>query len=96
MKRTNHTAIKLKDGTEIPSGTVCEIAFNNTPIAIVNGRRIRCQSLPRFFEFKTPSLRTLTKAMNDGICPSITGARVEPDGYDSHGAPSWLIALGMI
>ena len=32
----------------------------------------------------------------DSICPSITGESVEPDGHDSHGAPSWMLLLGLV
>lgn len=49
----------------------------------------------RFF-FKEPSLRTLEKWSSDGIAKSVTGHRVEPDGYGPDGSPSWLLALGLI
>lgn len=45
---------------------------------------------------KVPSIRTLEKWSDDGIARSILGKKVEPDGYDSDGFPSWLVALGMI
>lgn len=32
----------------------------------------------------------------EGVCISVAGEEVEPDGYDSNGFPSWLLALGMI
>lgn len=43
-----------------------------------------------------PSMDELEAWANDGICESVTGHRVEPDGYGPDGAPSWLIALGLI
>jgi hypothetical protein len=46
--------------------------------------------------FKEPSLNSLERWSNDGVCKSIGGKRVEPDGTDENGAPSWLLALGMI
>lgn len=101
MNATTSKEIRLKDGSTIAANTVCGISFHNNPVATLetNGRsiRVRCASLPKYFaRFKTPSLRTLEKAMDEGICPSVTGARVEPDGYGPDGSPSWLIALGLI
>jgi len=34
--------------------------------------------------------------MAEGIAKSVTGKRVEPDGYGPDGFPSWLLALGLI
>lgn len=45
---------------------------------------------------KEPSMRTLKRWVDDGIAKSIRGKRVEPDGYDSEGFPSWLLVLGII
>lgn len=40
-----------------------------------------------------PSIRTLDAWANDGVCESVTGDTVEPDGRGPDGAPSWLLAL---
>ncbi len=45
------------------------------------------------FFFKEPSLRTLEKWSSDGIAKSVTGHRVEPDGYGPDGSPSWLLVM---
>jgi hypothetical protein len=45
---------------------------------------------------KEPSVSTLEKWENDGYCKTVTGARTEPDGEGPDGAPSWLLAMGMI
>jgi len=45
---------------------------------------------------KIPSFNTLERWMNDGVCKTPTGARVEPDGHDEYGSPSWLLVLGLI
>ena len=45
---------------------------------------------------KLPALRTLERWSYDGVCKSVTGATVEPDGHGPDGAPSWLLALGLI
>lgn len=46
--------------------------------------------------FRAPSVAKLEKWSNDGVCLSVLGKRVEPDGEDEHGSPSWLLALGLI
>lgn len=45
---------------------------------------------------KEPSMRVLGRWVDDGIAKSIRGKRVEPDGHDSDGFPSWLLVLGII
>ena len=53
------------------------------------------EKLPKLFnDFHAITESELETACLDGFCPSITGQDVEPDGHDSHGFPSWLIALG--
>lgn len=47
-------------------------------------------------EVKAPSLATLEKWSNDGVAKSLMGKRVEPDGHDPEGSPSWLLTLGFI
>jgi hypothetical protein len=46
--------------------------------------------------FHAPSLEELEESASDGTCPSIFGDTVEPDGWDSHGSPSWMLALNLI
>jgi len=45
---------------------------------------------------KTPSARQMERWMDTGSAKAIDGSRVDPDGYSSSGAPSWLLVLGMI
>jgi len=45
---------------------------------------------------KPPSMKTLEKWSMDGVAKALDGCKVEPDGYCSHGLPSWLLALGYI
>ena len=33
--------------------------------------------------------------IGDGVSDSVFGERVEPDGYDERGGPSWLMAMGI-
>jgi hypothetical protein len=43
-----------------------------------------------------PDEDELERLVCDSICPSLTGESVEPDGHDSHGAPSWMLLLGLV
>lgn len=43
-----------------------------------------------------PSVRTLERWTNAGGCQALDGCWVEPDGRCEHGAPSWLLHLGLI
>lgn len=45
---------------------------------------------------RIPSLRMLEKWMDNGICPTPDGCKVEPDGKCCHGYDSWLLILGFI
>ena len=46
---------------------------------------------------KCPSAKSLARMSDEeGVCTTVTGARVEPDGRDLYGAPSWLLVLGLI
>ena len=46
--------------------------------------------------FKVPSMAALEKYSDDGIAKSMLGNKVEPDGYDDMGSPSWLLVVGVI
>lgn len=101
---TNSKAFSLKDGTQIPSGIDCALSFNEerptlTTITPTGFRAFRLATgkLPRFFaEIEAPTMEELEEANSDGVCPSVFGEQVEPDGWDADGSPSWLLALGMI
>jgi hypothetical protein len=45
---------------------------------------------------KQPSVTSLMRWSEDGISKSVGGKRIEPDGYDCDGFPSWLLVTGMI
>lgn len=89
--------LKLKDDTAIPCGTVLTFVRHGEMPTVgifnLNGRdiKMRYRSI-----IKNPGLRSLEKWSNDGICKSVFGAKVEPDGYGTNGEPSWLLAMGMI
>ena len=105
MTTTNTRDIKTKSGLVILANSACALAFSQTtnqmPVCLVSANgvsiNVRPSHLPAYFSrFKAPSMRTLEKWVNDGICKSVLGKTVEPDGYDEDGSPSWLLALGMI
>lgn len=104
MKTTTLRPLKLKaDGRIIPAGTACTVEFSTTPderrvpfmnVTLPDGTVLKSARWTAYF--KAPSMRTLEKWTMDSVCKSVTGGRCEPDGYSSDGAPSWLLALGMI
>jgi hypothetical protein len=102
MNLTNSREIKFKSGLVIPVNSPCEIKFvADTSICEIGSPsglvKLSCSSLPRYFNrFKVPSMKTLEKWSFDGVAKSMLGKRVEPDGYDSEGSPSWLIVVGAI
>lgn len=89
--------LTLKDGTIIPKGTPLHfIRHGEMPtvgIWSVNGveRKMRYRSI-----IKQPSINTLQRWDEDGICNTVFGEKTEPDGYGPEGEPSWLLAMGMI
>lgn len=101
MKKKTLRPIKSKlTGQEIPIGTEFEITFVKTPSGIdamklQNAEHNLLTSKFNLF-FKEPSLKKLEKWSLDGICESVTGKRVETDGYGPDGSPSWFLVMGMI
>jgi hypothetical protein len=45
---------------------------------------------------KQPSVTSLINWSEIGVCKSVNGKRIEPDGYDNDGFPSWLLVVGLI
>lgn len=107
MNLTNNKEIKFKNGLVIPVGTNLTVTFTvGQMVAELTGGsaggvpvslKLRCSSLPRYFSrFKEPSIKTMEKWSDNGIAMSMLGKRVEPDGYDSDGSPSWMLVVGII
>jgi hypothetical protein len=42
------------------------------------------------------SVEELMEMVAEGVCETVDGCIVEPDGTCEHGSPSWLLALGLI
>lgn len=96
--------ITLKSGYSIPVGEKITLEFVKEGFSYVmqvihkdHDFKIRNT---RFFNYlqgvKVPSEKTLWKWSEDGVAKSVFGNRVEPDGVDPKGAPSWLLLLGYI
>jgi hypothetical protein len=88
--------IKLKTGETLPKGLPVSFVKECPSSCLVHAQRDEPFRVRVLSAFHPPSLDELQDAVNDGICPSVAGDSVEPDGWDSHGSPSWLLALGMI
>jgi hypothetical protein len=67
--------------------------FANVDALIVTAVSVTSETRKRT---KAPTLKTLRKWSFDGIARATDGCKVEPDGTCPHGAPSWLLKLGMI
>ena len=104
MKRRLLVDVTTKSGNTFNNGIEMDLSFpqeSDGRVCIAtdsDGRRfrIRISSLKDKFGIRVPSMKTLEKWVDDGTCSSIGGKSVEPDGWDSNGTPSWLIALGLI
>jgi hypothetical protein len=100
--------IRLKDGRTYPQGERFALTFAKTdgklvgyesPYLIatlasdpaVSFKSKRFQSF-----FRAPSVATMEKWMDSGIARTVSGDKTEPDGYGPDGAPSWLLAMGLI
>jgi hypothetical protein len=93
--------MKLKDGTAHKVGSRACIRFEGTQAVLNFGTgefKIKAKHLPTYFadNFFMPTDEQLEEWVYDGVCESVRGETVEPDGFDSEGSPSWLVALGLI
>ncbi len=87
--------IKLKTGEILPAGLPVTFQKDNWSSCLVQGDRPEPYRIRVSSAFNMPSMDELEEAVNDGVCPSVAGHSVEPDGWDHEGSPSWLLALGM-
>ena len=107
MKTTSTANIRLKDGRLFKPGTSFKIIPSPDrpdygvlcfPSKGGSSFRLPYHRLPLYFknDIHLITQQEIESALMHSFCPSITGEDVEPDGHDSHGFPSWLLALGMI
>jgi hypothetical protein len=103
-------AVKYLD-LPIPSGTVGTLNDDGAvTFLLTEGERTVRLNPYRLFRFvevvgrggegipveEPPDREELERIILDSMCPSITGHDVEPDGHDPHGAPSWMLVLGLV
>ncbi len=88
--------IKLKDGSTLPKGLPVTFLPDTPSRCLVHGDRAEPYRVRVSSAFKVPSMKKLEEMSMDSICESVLGENVEPDGFDSKGSPSWLLALGLI
>lgn len=102
MNKTLLRDVKLKDGRTFAKGTAFSVAFAKTEkgttyLEVSNLDGSHAFKTLRFSSFfKAPSLATMEKWSFDGIAKSVSGHRVEPDGFGPDGSPSWLLVIGVI
>lgn len=96
MQATTKKQIKLKSGEILPKGLPVSFIPDNYSLCLVQGERAEPYKVRVTSAFEAPSLEELEEQCNDGVCDSVLGERVEPDGTDEYNSPSWLLVLGMI
>jgi len=104
MKTRTTCRIRSKGGREIPRGSEVEVTpYNETSCAVIppdGGRPIKVPYVVAHQYLKgfrpPPPLQKLIRYVNDGVSPTPTGYRVEPDGVGPDGIPSWALILGYI
>jgi hypothetical protein len=97
ISRTKVYAIIICPSTlvEVMPRTPCTFSRGNTDTVqvMIHGRHYHVGIRACF---KMPSIRVLEKYAETGISRSVLGAKVEPDGWDINGSPSWLLVAGVI
>jgi len=83
-------AIKLKVGSTLPAGLTVTFIPGSPRTCHVYCDRDESVHVRMTSAFIPPSIAEIEDAVCDSVCPSIGGETVEPDGWDSFGAPSWL------
>jgi hypothetical protein len=108
MKKHLQSTLRTKGGIELKQGTLVSLTFEcddngHKRVDIIravseSGEAVNVpiRHWEMAFGIKRPSLKTLTKYTEEGISRSVFGKRVEPDGFDDEGSPSWLLAEGLI
>lgn len=105
MTKTLTRDITTKTGTVFKAGEKVKVAFDvkrgDTILAgaysgtASDGRRFVSANFATI-GIKMPSIATLERYCNDGIAKSVFGERVECDGWDASGSPSWTLVAGLL
>lgn len=89
----------------IPAGTRVHVDFSpklhSSNIFITIGDEVKISQVVNAHNWlrgfrKCPSINTLQKQDSNGIVSTVTGKRVEPDGFSYDGSPSWMLVIGII
>jgi hypothetical protein len=106
INSTTKAEVKLKDGYTIPPGQKVHIDFapkslSSTLMYVTHGDRVyKTNVIIGHRKYtglsKPPGGKLLERFSDDCVAKSVTGKRVEPDGYSHDGSPSWLLVLGFI
>ncbi len=96
MQAKTKKQITMKSGEIVAIGAPVSFIPGNDRQCLVQGNRAEPYKVRISSAFKAPGLKTLERQSDDCYCNSILGIRVEPDGHDEYGSPSWLLALGLI
>lgn len=62
----------------------------------IGERKLPYTLMQNFSGIDVPTIEELYEMTTDGYCTSIMGEDTEPDGHDSDGWPSWMLAYGFI
>lgn len=110
MRTKTTSVVTLKSGETILEGVECEVTVpnrSNPTLAQVDVlgedgkvtrsfKTLSAYLWKRFDGFQEFTREDLEGAVMDSTCPSLTGDTVEPDGWDSEGFPSILLACGIM
>ena len=88
--------LKMKSGEIVPRGTEIQPCKGHDSICLVQGARLEPYRIKYTSAIAVPDIDELENWSNDGVCDSVSGESVEPDGHDRYGFPSWLLVLGLI
>jgi hypothetical protein len=98
--------VRLKEGPAIPAGTVVTVEFDphraSLAILKVEGRnepvKVSTINLHKYLNgYKMPPSRaTLERWLGEGVAQTVTGRRVETDGWGDDGSPSWFLVLNLV
>jgi hypothetical protein len=90
-------SIKIKCGITLPAGLPVQFILGEpSRVLVTHDSRPEPYRVRLTSAFRQPSIRTLERWSNDGVCKTPSGHRVEPDGTGPDNSPSWLLALQLI
>jgi hypothetical protein len=97
MKVKLYRDIGLKNGKTLLKGTSVDVhPTKSDTVCQVTTTEYDTYRIRYTAVIKPPSIKCLMRQEYDGIVETPYGCRVEPDGHDEKGFPSWLLVLGVI